>query len=177
MLLLPVLPHPFGQIEPFRSIGWSDNTIGIVLVTGSLVALFALYLGRYWHIQNPRLRFIRRVILIMPQQMIITYIAYASCIEAQHAIETLGLASDMASRSIFSLNISATLATVHAIGTVRWLSDPRKWKSHECAVGPNSCPYKKALEIQLDHLPEPIVISIPVPPPVGDNVEKTDNGQ
>lgn len=151
MLLLPVLPSPFGQIEPFRNLGISDTTTGIMLVIGAVSALVALFLGRFWYITNPVLRFIRRVILITPQQIIITYIAYASSIEVRHNILEAGIASDLASRSVFSLNISVTLAVVHAIGVVAWLSDRKKWKTYECSAGPEPCPYKMAEQLRSKH--------------------------
>jgi hypothetical protein len=145
ILILPVVPKPLGQIEPFYHAGeWMTyNQIGILLITVSLMALTALFLGKFWYIKDPQWRFTRRVALIAPQQIVITYAAYQGFISIFEATETYGWATDYTARLVFGLNISLVFAVLHCIGTIEWWANNPRWKSKAC-YKPTPCPYWQA---------------------------------
>jgi hypothetical protein len=151
LLSLPVIPHPFGQIDPFISpngAGLSDYQVGWMLVIVASMALIGLFLGRVWYIKPPTIRFIRRVILISPQQFLITYAAYQGLLGVMDAIRQYGLDNEYTSRLIFALNVSLLFAIIHLIGSIQWWASAPKWKSWECTKGPNPCPYRIAEQVR-----------------------------
>jgi hypothetical protein len=144
LLLLPVMPHPFGQIEPFyrNGEGLSYAWTGVMFLTVSMLAIIALMLGRTWYIHDSRIRFIRRVALTAPQQIVITYTAYQGVMDAFDAISQYGLHSDYTSRLILALNVSMVFAVLHMYGSIQWWASAPRWKSKKCLNPP--CPFRIA---------------------------------
>jgi hypothetical protein len=148
VLLVPRMPEPFGQLDPFRNgLGMTYPQIGWMLIIISTMALSGLTIGRFWYIQQPNLRFARRASFIAPQQILITFSAYQGFLALLDSIQTVGwLDPDVTSaRLLFALNVSLWFAIWHFIGVVIWMGSTPLWRTAGCLTP--LCPYRQFFNI------------------------------
>lgn len=148
VLLLPKMPEPFGQLDPFHSgLGLSYQQIGWLFICTSLMALSGITIGRFWYIHNPKWRFARRATFITPQQILITFSAYQGLIALINSIQDLGWEDPDATsaRLLFAFNVSLWFAIWHFVGAVIWMASTPKWRSSGCLTP--LCPYRQFFNI------------------------------